>query len=389
MQDHESLRVTDGDAGSDRDIENHYYERESHNFDNEYRDYNGNKSYWSPKPDNSDAYGRPDIIHNYERDWHHSAPFSSLKLCINTASKSPESCDCDALHICKYFLLSKCLLTNCSFGHDIYTEHNESILQKYFPQKPTIQHLRYIICKTGNRNETTIPPICKFYNNEGGCKYDETNNAKKCLCLHICKYYVQKNCKFDKGCKRSHSLFSGQSLKILRSYGLQPRNGSRNAHEEILNLLDKIAVDNTDKNAYRQRFDNTEWIKENIKNLATGQSRSGPDNPVTNNSDFIPLKTETNASSIPRYFNLEDDSPSRDARNESVESTMLAKSRHRTKNKRKHRDDNKMPKKKRKKSKGKVNVDVNSATVKHIEDPSTNVSGLDVNLGSNDGGLGA
>ena len=386
MQDHVNYRFTGDDAGSDRDIENHYYERESRHFDNDYRDIDGNKSYLSPKPDNSDAYVRPHINHNYERDWHHSAPFSSLKLCINSGSKSHESCNCDALHICKYFLLSKCLLSNCSFGHDIYTEHNESILQKYFPQRPTIQHLRFIICKTGNRNETTIPPICKFYNNEGGCKHEKKNNATKCQCLHICKYYVQKNCEFDRGCKRSHDLFSGQSLQILRSYGLQSRNGSRNAHEEMLDLLDKISIDYAGKNTHRQRFDNSKSIKENIKNLSTGQSRSGPDNPITNNSDFVPLPTKPEVS-ISRYFDFKDDSPRRDARNESEENTMLAKHKHGKKSKRKHRDDSKLSKNKRKK-KGQVGqVDVSSTAVKYIGNPCNNVSGSDANLGTNDSRL--
>lgn len=378
MQDH----FTYDDPGSGRDTEKYYYARESDEFEDEFRYYNRNQSYRSPKSDrNSDTYERPDMNLTYESD--NFVPVSFLKLCTNSGSKSPESCDCDALHICKYFLLSKCLVPNCSFGHEIYTEHNESILKNYFRQRPTIQQVKFEICKIENRNESTVPQICKFYNNEGGCKYEKQNNAKKCPCLHICKYYVQKNCKFEQNCKRSHGLFFDQTSQILRSYGLQPRNESHYA--EILVLLGKIAVFYADKNAPRQSNDIKKWMKGNIKNLTSGQSRSVPENRITNNtnnSDFIPF-------TFPRYFNFKDDSANDDDDFASEESLMLAKPRHGKKNKRKHRDDNKMSKRKRKKSRGQVNTNVNLAAATLMGNPDTNDSMLDAKLGTNENGADA
>ena len=357
-QNHGNFQFTesDYDSVSDGDLDNYTSDRESDEYENEFEDtFTRNdyrkKLHLSSNSSYSNAWEKQNMTRDNYGDWHSFVTYSSLKLCIYSGSKDQENCGCEALHICKYFLLSKCLVPDCHFGHDIYTDHNESILKKYFTQKPTPHQLKIIICKVENRNETTVPQICKFYNNKGGCKHEKMNNGTKCPCLHICQYYVKRSCKFDR-CMRSHDLFSGHSFQLLRSYGLLPRHTDQSAQEEILDLLDKIAVAYANKKAHRQQF--TQPIDRSIMNQMNGKSRSGPENPFQNGSDFIPLATQpklTSRDSVPQYFSNTFMYVSTDDELEMDERVKSNKHRHRKKRKRSYKDHDKRSKRKRKMSK--------------------------------------
>ena len=384
---------THADGRSDSDMEDYRYDIESDRYENGNFYFNETQSDWSPTADNNDVYERSTLYHNNDSDWQNSIPYSSLKLCKYSGAKSAETCNCDALHICKYFMLSRCKVPNCNFGHDIDTEHNARVLQKYFPHKPTIQHLRFIICKKENRNETTLPQVCKFYNNEGGCKHEKKNKGTKCPCLHVCRFYVQNDCKFDRGCKRSHDLLSGQPLQILTSYGLKPRYRGQKASEEILDLLDKIAVEDRDTNACngrRQELKNTKLIKDSRK-MTTKINRSAQENSITNKGDFIPLDTKPQLPKF-RYFEQQSVSSDIDEQSKAMsktanglkwgQGTEMATKKHGQKRKRKDRDDTKRSAKKRKKSKmseiGDVDTAANNIEMKSSmvgQDPDTNDSG--------------
>jgi hypothetical protein len=82
-----------------------------------------------------------------------------------------------------------------------------------------------------------MPLMCKFYNNEGGCK-----NNKKCTHLHLCKNYINNDCKFNKRCKRCHNILAKQPLSVLKRYGLNPTSFNI---DKLLSIL-KDTLENGD-----------------------------------------------------------------------------------------------------------------------------------------------
>ena len=70
--------------------------------------------------------------------------------------------------------------------------------------------------RQANLKETgRTPDICKYYNNEGGCK---RTADKPCRALHLCSYFVKSRCKFNP-CKRNHDVHDEQPHRILAGLG--------------------------------------------------------------------------------------------------------------------------------------------------------------------------
>lgn len=67
--------------------------------------------------------------------------------------------------------------------------------------------------------------MCSHYNKGigeyGSCKYKTS-----CTNLHICQHFLQDDCKFGAGCKRTHR-FDANAQKILNVRGVGPENMHR------------------------------------------------------------------------------------------------------------------------------------------------------------------
>lgn len=178
----------------------------------------------------------------------------SLRICpmyTNMQGSSVCSGGCDDLHICRFYLLGNCHQP-CRFDHNINSSHNVSVLKRHELHYLNDEEVRFLAQKLENRNSTTVPIICKFYNNLGDCK-----NQKTCSYLHLCKHFVQGNCKFSDGCKRSHSLRNAETSQMLRKFGIDV---DANEESEIIQALQKGIIESTDqmaRNIKQDHGDNT------------------------------------------------------------------------------------------------------------------------------------
>lgn len=78
--------------------------------------------------------------------------------------------------------------------------------------------------------------ICLHYN-KGDGPYGSCSFQKQCIKLHICQYFLQGECKFGTGCKRSHDISNSENLEKLEKLGMNSDLVSRlpsiyrNAHD--------------------------------------------------------------------------------------------------------------------------------------------------------------
>ena len=121
--------------------------------------------------------------------------------------------NCIEFHICKFYLIHDCPNQYCQFGHNLRTEHNQAVLENFNMSSLDDEDIRRICRDLNNVNQSTIPIVCKFYNNEGSCK------KGNCPYLHVCKYFMDDQCKFGFGCKRSHNLKDPRPSAILNKHG--------------------------------------------------------------------------------------------------------------------------------------------------------------------------
>ena len=128
--------------------------------------------------------------------------------------EQPRKCNgfpiCKALHICKYFIQDKCRasVNKCSFGHDLHSSHNLAVLTELHLDQIEPLKLKDWIQQQHNRRSrpSRSPKICNFYNTAGGCVQGE-----KCSFLHLCRYFVNRSCKFGSKCTRSHTIRSNRN----------------------------------------------------------------------------------------------------------------------------------------------------------------------------------
>ncbi|KAL4219920.1 Zinc finger CCCH-type antiviral [Mactra antiquata] len=162
-------------------------------------------------------------------------PKTDIKICNIFTANPYKTHECDDLHICKYYMLSKCDLPRCKFGHQLFNYHNKNVLSKYFLNDFDKQQISTLMRTKESRNITTLPLVCKFYNNEGGC------TKPHCMHLHLCKYFLSGTCKFDGVCKRLHTLRDDQPARILTCfYSINPYEDDGT----IIKLISKTFQDN-------------------------------------------------------------------------------------------------------------------------------------------------
>ncbi|KAK3578617.1 hypothetical protein CHS0354_002190 [Potamilus streckersoni] len=155
---------------------------------------------------------------------------TEVRLCEKHCSKagSCKSVECKSLHMCRFYILNECNFQPCLFGHDIRNDHNVYILQMHLLHALGPQDVGYLLRDVRNRNETTMPTICSFYNVKMGCSRED------CQFLHLCKKFVEEDCKFGMGCKRSHNLFDKQPVQVFKRYGI-----AENDVEKVMDLIRK------------------------------------------------------------------------------------------------------------------------------------------------------
>ena len=145
-----------------------------------------------------------------------------LGICETHCARN-ETCDsgsyCTGLHVCKFYALEgKCDFgQHCRFGHDLTTAHNSRILRKALLYNDfCLEDVRYLLNLPGNRTKVSTPTICKFYNKAEGCRQSKT---RKCPFIHMCIYYIQGNCHFNRHCSRNHDI--DENVKaILQKHGI-------------------------------------------------------------------------------------------------------------------------------------------------------------------------
>ncbi|XP_064175721.1 protein mono-ADP-ribosyltransferase PARP12-like isoform X2 [Anguilla rostrata] len=136
---------------------------------------------------------------------------TKVRLC-----KARECTDCRNLHLCKFYLFGDCRNSKtrrgCRFCHDIYSEHNATVLQDN-----NLHELdRSELCTLLLQNDSTLlPPVC-FQYNKGDGEYGNCSEQESCRRIHICDRYLRGTCTSRAGCLRSHDFFEPQPLKTLQ-----------------------------------------------------------------------------------------------------------------------------------------------------------------------------
>ncbi|KAK3586710.1 hypothetical protein CHS0354_020716 [Potamilus streckersoni] len=124
------------------------------------------------------------------------------------------------------------------------------IRREYLLDHLKIKELKYLLNLADNRSETTVPRICKFYNNEGGCRNQQ--QGKSCPHLHMCRHYIMDKCSFGPRCKRNHDIFVTDVKEILIRYKI---NISRTPKEIIAELQEALSKDEDSKSETSEVLD--------------------------------------------------------------------------------------------------------------------------------------
>ncbi|XP_038161431.1 protein mono-ADP-ribosyltransferase PARP12-like [Cyprinodon tularosa] len=140
---------------------------------------------------------------------------TSLRLCQR---KVGECTQCDSLHLCRYFVCGGCTFgPKCKNPHSLASSHNAEILKRYGLQDLTEKQLSQLLLQN---DPFLLPEVCPHYNKGdglfGSCKYPTS-----CRKLHVCQHFLQEDCKFGSGCKRSHRI-DEEGIKLFK--GFSPGN---------------------------------------------------------------------------------------------------------------------------------------------------------------------
>ena len=137
---------------------------------------------------------------------------TSMEICSDHCSSKCSNPSCLGLHVCRFFFLNSCSFDGdaCRFGHDLQTDHNLRVLHFYILDGLTVEEIGKIMRRF--RCKATRPRICQ--------KKDPCPKGDKCQDLHVCRFFIEGNCRFGSGCNRSHNLNDDHSMKVLTSYGM-------------------------------------------------------------------------------------------------------------------------------------------------------------------------
>ncbi|KAH3803918.1 uncharacterized protein LOC127836177 [Dreissena polymorpha] len=158
-------------------------------------------------------------------------PKVKIKICQTYTKFIRHDHVCKDIHICKFFMIGRCNKGDrCPRLHNLRHTRNNLVLKRKnidkLPDSIVLELCRHI----DNRNWTTLPIVCKFYNNEA-CKHGD-----RCHHLHICKFYIADDCKFGEACKRNHRFQSLQTRNVLENFGIE------NIQEEEIKIIMQMAV---------------------------------------------------------------------------------------------------------------------------------------------------
>ncbi|XP_004714092.2 protein mono-ADP-ribosyltransferase PARP12 [Echinops telfairi] len=106
----------------------------------------------------------------------------------------------------------------CRNGHSLSTLHNQGVLRAHGADLLSFLELSQLLFQN---DPWLLPEVCLHYNKgegpHGSCTYQ-----MQCTKLHICQYFLQRECKFGVSCKRSHDFSSPETLAKLKKLGMSP-----------------------------------------------------------------------------------------------------------------------------------------------------------------------
>uniref|UniRef100_A0A8C4XS41 PAR12 polymerase n=1 Tax=Falco tinnunculus TaxID=100819 RepID=A0A8C4XS41_FALTI len=134
---------------------------------------------------------------------------SAVRLCVRK-----ECAGCDRLHLCKLHLMGRCNLgpRSCKYSHDIISAENRKVLKTHELSGLEENELRVLLLQN---DPFLLPDVCQFYNRKDGV----CNQQNYCNKLHICRHFLQGECRFLL-CKRSHNLLDTDALRVLKTGGI-------------------------------------------------------------------------------------------------------------------------------------------------------------------------
>uniref|UniRef100_A0A7N6AK97 Poly (ADP-ribose) polymerase family, member 12a n=1 Tax=Anabas testudineus TaxID=64144 RepID=A0A7N6AK97_ANATE len=153
------------------------------------------------------------------------------KTSVRICQKKPGECpQCDALHLCKYYVCGNCTFGNkCKSSHSLASPYNAEILKRYSLHDLTEKQLFQLLLQN---DPYLLPEICSHYNKgnslHGSCKF-----TTSCTKLHVCLHHFQGDCKFGSSCKRTHDIDT-QGLTLFKGFS---EENMRNLHEVYRNKL--------------------------------------------------------------------------------------------------------------------------------------------------------
>ncbi|KAM9030083.1 protein mono-ADP-ribosyltransferase PARP12-like isoform 2-T2 [Ara ararauna] len=140
---------------------------------------------------------------------------SAVRVCVR------KDCGgCERLHLCKLHLMDKCNLgpRSCKYPHNIVSAENKKVLKTHELSSLDENELRVLLLQN---DPFFLPDICQLYNR----KDSNCSQQNNCYKLHICRHFLQGECKFFV-CKRSHNLLDTNSLKVLETGGIDVKIAS-------------------------------------------------------------------------------------------------------------------------------------------------------------------
>uniref|UniRef100_A0A8B9RTZ5 C3H1-type domain-containing protein n=1 Tax=Accipiter nisus TaxID=211598 RepID=A0A8B9RTZ5_9AVES len=132
---------------------------------------------------------------------------SAVRTCVRK-----ECGGCDRLHLCKLHLMGRCNLGSCKYLHDIINAENKKVLKTHELSGLNEDELRVLLLQN---DPFLLPDVCQFYNRKDSTCSQQNN----CNRLHICRHFLQGECRFVP-CKRSHNLLDSHALRVLETGGV-------------------------------------------------------------------------------------------------------------------------------------------------------------------------
>ena len=154
-----------------------------------------------------------------------------VKFCKRAGEKTGcRDSQCLQIHLCPHFIKGNCTFGGkCRRSHNLTDHHTMRVLHRFnlsqIHPNSLMEFLRRIVDETEMERTAavlSVPDVCKFYNNEGGC-----GKGDNCPYLHVCKHFVDGDCKFGPKCKRDHNFKNRHNKEVLKEFNLADLNERR------------------------------------------------------------------------------------------------------------------------------------------------------------------